>query len=108
MANVKLERLDECEARAGTRFDGLFLEYEDFGSDRFISIKGLLKHVDGKQLAQSVTITAILYGPRDEVLGIAEEFVSADKFHSFLPFDLTLQVPKAQTPAKVCLYPAIK
>jgi hypothetical protein len=108
MGNVKLERLDESEARAGVRFDGLFLEYEDFGADRFVSIKGLLKSVDGKKLAQNVTITAILYGPSDEVLGVAEEFASADKLHSFLPFDLTLQVPKGRTAAKLCLYPAIK
>lgn len=104
---VALERLEESEVNAGVTFAGLFLQDDDFGSDRFLAIKGLIKPTDGTTLKQSINITAILYDHQRRVLDVATEYVSAASVRAFRPFNLTLQVPKGEQPSALCIYPAI-
>ncbi len=106
-AKIDLERLEDFEQRAGVTFEGFFVQHDDFGASQFVGVKGLLKAKDGKSLPSDLKITAVLYGGDGAVRDVADERVSARKFHGFVPFNLTLQVPEKQAPAQVSIYPAL-
>jgi hypothetical protein len=105
---VALERLEELEVEAGVTFEGLFLQDDEFGSDRFLAIKGLIKPANGATLQQNLDVTATLYDRERRVLDVATDYLSVSGFRAFRPFNLTLQVPKGERPSALCIYPAIR